>query len=139
MADANNPPKSAYLHRNILTDPDGNQTEGVNKVAGYIWDTGSLAWVKQTASGGGGGGSVTQGTTPWIVAGAAGVGLATEATLAKIPGMALPIFDATGLSQTSLQDVWTFYTGGLLGTLVATVTIIYTDATKATIVSVVKT
>lgn len=92
-----------------------------------------------TGGGGGGGGSVTQGTVPWVVSGAAGAALATEATLAKVPGLAIPIFDATQLTQTSVTDVWTFYTGGIGGTLVATVTITYTDTTKATISTVVKT
>jgi len=60
-------PLSAYIHRTQLTDADGVQTENVNKVAGYVWDSVALAWVKQTqGGGGGGGGSVTQGTTPWV-------------------------------------------------------------------------
>lgn len=60
-------PLSAYIHRTVLTDSEGTQTEGVNKVANYIWDTGSLSWIKDTGGGGGGGGgSVTQGTTPWV-------------------------------------------------------------------------
>lgn len=43
-------------------------TGGLLNTAGWVWDTGSLAWVKaqQASGGGGGGGSVTQGTVPWI-------------------------------------------------------------------------
>lgn len=41
-------PLSAYIHRTWLTDADGAQTEGVNKVAIYYWDTNSLSWVKAT-------------------------------------------------------------------------------------------
>ena len=53
-------PKSAYIHLGQLTDPDGTQSEGVNKVAQYVWDTNSLAWVKMTQPGAGvGGGAVT--------------------------------------------------------------------------------
>jgi hypothetical protein len=54
-------PKSAYIHRTVLTDVDGEQTEGVNQVALLVWDTGTLAWIKQgPISGGiGGGGAVT--------------------------------------------------------------------------------
>jgi hypothetical protein len=120
---------------------------GVSFVSIWAWSASSLAYVRLLAdasgnlltSGGGGGGSVTQGTVPWVVSGAAGVALATEATLAKVPGLAIPIFDATSLAQTSTTDTWTFYTGGLAGTLVATVTITYTDSTKGTIATVVKT
>lgn len=67
------------------------------------------------------------------------LGAATESTLAKIPGLAIPIFDYCALSQNSTQDIWTFKTGGAAGTLVATVTITYTDTTKATISTVAKT
>lgn len=59
-------PLSAYVHRGTLVDDTGLQSEGVNKVANYIWDSGSLSWIKSTGGGGGGGGSVTQGSTPWI-------------------------------------------------------------------------
>jgi len=48
-------PLSAYIHRNALVDSDGVQSEGVNKVASYVWDTNSLSWVK--SSGGTGPGS----------------------------------------------------------------------------------
>jgi hypothetical protein len=65
--------------------------------------------------------------------------VATEATLAKIPGLAIPIFDYCALAQNATQDIWTFKTGGAGGTLVATVTITYTDATKVTISTVAKT
>jgi len=92
-----------------------------------------------SGGGGGGGGSVTQGTVPWVVSGASGVALATEATLSKIPGLSIPEYDSVQLAQTTLTDVWTFYSGGLAGTLVATVTITYTDSTKATIFTVVRT
>jgi hypothetical protein len=51
-------PVSAYIHRSTLVDPDGGWSENVNKVATYVWDTGSLAWVKSTGGGGGTGGSV---------------------------------------------------------------------------------
>ncbi len=59
-------PLSAYVHRSTLVDAQGVQSEGVNKVANYVWDSVSLSWIKSTGGGGGGGGSVTQGTVPWI-------------------------------------------------------------------------
>ena len=40
----------------ILVDSTGVQQEGVNKVAGYVWDPIGLAWIKGTQGGGGGGG-----------------------------------------------------------------------------------
>ena len=51
-------PRSAYLHVTQLTDDNGVQTEGVNKVANYVWDTVGLAWIKSTGSGGSGGGKL---------------------------------------------------------------------------------
>jgi len=123
--------------------------QGIPFVSMWAWSASALAYVHLLAdssgnlltsgSGGGGGGSVTQGTVPWVVSGASGVALATEATLAKIPGLAIAIYDACSLAQTATVDTWTFYTGGLAGTLVNTVTITYTDSTKTTISNVVKT
>jgi hypothetical protein len=48
-------PVSAYIHRSWLVDADGALSEGVNKVAQYVWDTNTLSWVK--SSGGTGPGS----------------------------------------------------------------------------------
>jgi hypothetical protein len=45
-------------------------------------------------------------------------------------------FDYITLTQTTTSDVWNYYLGGSGGTLRATVTINYTDSTKATIQSV---
>jgi hypothetical protein len=56
-----------------------------------------------------------------------------------IDGMALPTFDYTAQVQTATADTWTFYVGGSGGVLVATITINYTDATKAIISNVVRT
>jgi hypothetical protein len=39
----------------------------------------------------------------------------------------------------STQEVYKFYTGGLAGTLLMTLTVNYTDATKAVLLNVVKT
>lgn len=54
-------------------------------------------------------------------------------------GISLPNYDYAKLTQDATHDVWTFKTGGAAGTLVATVTITYTDATKAVIDTVVRT
>jgi hypothetical protein len=53
--------------------------------------------------------------------------------------LGLAPFDAASLVQTSLVDTWSFFTGGLPGTLTNTVTITYTDPTKANISTLVKT
>lgn len=66
-------------------------------------------------------------------------GATTETTLAKIPGMAIPIHDYISLAVAATTDTYTFKTGGSGGTTVATVTITYTDSTKATLSSVAKT
>ena len=49
-------PLSAYIHRSWLVDSTGAQSENVNKIATYVWDTSLLQWVKATSTGGGGGG-----------------------------------------------------------------------------------
>lgn len=54
-------------------------------------------------------------------------------------GISIPNYDAAKLTQDATHDVWTFRTGGLAGTLVATVTITYTAIDKLTIDSVVRT
>ena len=48
------------------------------------------------------------------------------------------IWDYVGLAQDSTHDTYTFKTGGAGGTTVQTITITYTDSTKATISNVVK-
>lgn len=54
-------------------------------------------------------------------------------------GLYLPTFDYCSQVQASTTDTWTFKTGGSGGTTVATVTITYTDSTKAVISNVAKT
>ena len=48
-------------------------------------------------------------------------------------------FDAIVFSATSTSDVFAYKAGGISGTLVSTVTINYSDASKSTILNVVKT
>jgi len=49
-------------------------------------------------------------------------------------------FDAIEGSYPNVTtEVYEYYTGGLAGTLVATITVIYTDSTKCEITSVVRT
>lgn len=120
-----------------------NPLEGVNNNANLIWDTVGLAWVKATGSLTGGG-NVTVNNFPTTQAISASAlplpnGAATEATLAKIPGIGIAQFDYCSLSQTATQDVWMFKIGGAGGTLVNTVTINYTDSTKITVANVSKT
>ena len=74
------------------------------------------------------------------VTGPAGAGLATEATLLKIPGLSIPIHDYIGVAYPNgTTETYTFKTGGSGGTTVATVTVVYTDSTKANLSSVTKT
>jgi len=120
--------------------------------AGYVWDTGSLAWVKMTQPGGGGGGAVTiadgadvaegaRADAAWVSGSGSVVSLLKNVatTAAKIPGLSIPIHDYLALTAGATTDTWTFYTGGSGGTLVATVTITYTDGTKAVIANVART
>ncbi len=48
-------------------------------------------------------------------------------------------YDYISLATASTTDTWTYKSGGSGGTTVATVTITYTDSTKATISNVAKT
>ena len=48
-------------------------------------------------------------------------------------------WDYVAQAQGATTDTWTFYTGGSGGTLVATVTITYVDATKEVILNVART
>lgn len=55
-------------------------------------------------------------------------------------GLALPEYDYVGVAYPlSTQEVYTFKTGGSGGTTVATVTVDYTDSTKANLSAVTKT
>lgn len=60
-------------------------------------------------------------------------------TVATTNGLSLIAYDYVSLTQASTTDTWVFKAGGAGGTTVATVTITYTDSTKATISTVVKT
>jgi len=96
-------PLSAYVHRTILTAPDGTQTEGVNYVATTVWDTGSLQWVKAVqASGGGGGGAVTVAdgadVTQGAIADAAVYGDSAGTLSAKLRGL-IAIFRQRGTAM----------------------------------------
>ena len=65
---------------------------------------------------------------------------ALDVNIAATIGVLVPTtFDFITLTPGTLTDVWKYYAGGSGGTLVATVTITYTDSTKATIASVGRT
>lgn len=62
------------------------------------------------------------------------VGVLTKNSLVGV------VYDAIGVNLSGgTTDVYTYYTGGLAGTLVRTVTITYTDSTKSVLQSVVGT
>lgn len=95
----------------------------------FRWDIGTLAWVVWDGSLTTGAltiGTVNQGTggaSPWLVK----------------SGLGIVAHDYVSLSSGATQDVYTFKSGGSGGSTIATVTINYTDATKATITDVTKT
>lgn len=63
-------------------------------------------------------------------------------TAVRIAGSFLSdiVFDAIDVGYPSATvETYEYYTGGLAGTLVATITVTYTDATKELIQSVVRT
>ena len=77
--------------------------------------------------------------TDATLSGALASGLATEATLLKVPGLSIPIYDYISVTYpVATTEVFTFKTGGSGGATVAVVTIVYTDATKANLLTVTK-
>lgn len=54
-------------------------------------------------------------------------------------GFGIPAYDYLSLATASTTDTYTFKRGGASGVLVNTLVITYTDSTKATISTVVKT
>lgn len=100
-------------------------TDGVMLRANLVWDTNTLAWVKSTG-GTGPGTNVAVTNFP--------SGQATEATLAKIPGLSLPIHDYLSLGYTGSDLTTVVYkTGGSGGTTVATLTLTYSASVLQTV------
>lgn len=61
-------------------------------------------------------------------------------TLLAIAGLVTEPFDYIAATYpTSSSEVYTYKTGGSGGTTVATITVVYTDSTKAVLTSVTKT
>lgn len=56
-----------------------------------------------------------------------------------IVGMEIPAHDHLSLTEDTLTDTWVYRSGGGSGSIVATVTITYTDSGKGTISTVAKT
>lgn len=58
----------------------------------------------------------------------------------NIAGLSIPAYDYVAVSYPSaVQEIYTFKTGGVSGTVVSTVTVNYTDATKNNLSSAAKT
>ncbi|HNQ21212.1 MAG TPA: hypothetical protein PKI46_09145 [Bacteroidales bacterium] len=63
----------------------------------------------------------------------------TNETLKTSNGLALPLYDYVSVAYPDTEtEIYTYKTGGSGGTTVATVTIVYTDATKENLDSVTK-
>lgn len=69
------------------------------------------------------------------------IGSAEAVRVTQAGGFAAdPATDAIGVTYPdAVTSVYSYYTGGLAGTLIMTVTLIFTDATKSNLVSAVKT
>jgi hypothetical protein len=110
-----------------LNNPDftgWNFNENVMYRAQLVWDTNSLQWVKSTG-----------GTGP-----GSNVSVTNFPNVQKVTsGFSVPAYDYVALTQGATTDAWAFYLGGAGGTLLNTITLNYTDVTKATIANVVKT
>jgi hypothetical protein len=64
---------------------------------------------------------------------------ATISGSVQVAGLVPESFDYIALTQTTLEDIWTYKTGGSSGTLVATVTVTFTSSAKSTISNVART
>jgi len=53
-------------------------------------------------------------------------------------GLGIPIHDAMAYTSAATTDTYVYRTGGIAGTIVATVVMSYTDATKAVLTTVVR-
>ena len=88
--------------------------------------TGLTSAEQLETTGGGSIGTVDQGTAgsdPWLFATGFGIG----------------IYDYIAVTTNSDNDVYAFKTGGSGGTTIATLTVTYTDSTKATLLNIAKT
>ena len=71
---------------------------------------------------------------------ASGVAFSSTNPVPVSSGFTLPKYDYDAVTYPlSTREVYTFKTGGSGGTTVATITINYTDATKASLLNVAKT
>lgn len=65
---------------------------------------------------------------------------ATEDTLAALAGMVTSAFDYIEATYpTSSSEIYVYKTGGTSGTIISTITIVYTDTTKEFISTITKT
>ncbi len=67
--------------------------------------------------------------------------LYTTATVSSsvLPGFNIPAYDYISASSTATTDTYVYKNGGAAGSTVNTITVTYTDSTKATLQSVAKT
>lgn len=68
----------------------------------------------------------------WVAQDTTGAGIQTNSLVPYA-------YDYIGVTTNSTSDVFAYKSGGAAGTLVATVTVSYTDSTKNTLLSVVRT
>jgi hypothetical protein len=70
--------------------------------------------------------------------GIGGVAVSDTVLVPTKSGLAIPLHDAIEYTPAATTDTYEFFVGGLAGTLVSTVLITFTDATKAVLQSVVR-
>lgn len=127
-------------------------------IKNYVYDTGSMTWVAETQpSGGGGGGdaSAANQATQISLATSANTKLdtlhsdlsgVTDGTLDAFQVVSVGSFEPPGASDavtvtypSDTTEVYAYRTGGIGGSVVATITVIYVDNTKARVLSAVRT
>lgn len=64
----------------------------------------------------------------------------SQTDLQNLQGFVLPQYDYIGVGYpNATTETYTYRTGGAAGTVVGTITVVYSDSTKTTLLSVTKT
>lgn len=125
---------------NTVVTVDGDTEQAWDgKVKNLVYDVDSMAWIAETQSEGGGGGSGA--TAANQVTGNASLA-SIDTKLSTLTGAFNAPANTDAVTVTypnGTTEVYAFRTGGSGGSVVSTLTLIYTDASKLSLTSAVRT